>query len=70
MNREITHPEGIKEVNALEITQDIKDFITATSKDIMAEMGNIFAWQQKIDALIEFLTTHNCSCIHVSDNLS
>jgi hypothetical protein len=51
--RETTHPEGIKEVNAVEITTAISDFIIATAHDIEAEAGNRSKWEQKIDILID-----------------
>ncbi len=49
--RETTHPQGIKEVEAVKITQEIKDFVTALAKDIETEKGNRKDWETKIDAL-------------------
>ena len=48
-----THPEGIKEVNAVEITSEIQDFVVATAKDIEAERANRAQWESKIDKLID-----------------
>ncbi len=51
--RETTHPEGVKEKNAVEITQEITDFIISTAKDIEAEKSNRSTWESKIDELID-----------------
>lgn len=62
--RDTTHPEGIKEVNAVEITSEIVDFVVATAKDIEAEAGNRSAWDKKIDDLIDLRYGYRQRKIH------
>lgn len=49
--RKITHPEGLKEVHSIEITEEIKDFVAQTAKDIEAEKTERQPWATKIDEL-------------------
>ena len=49
--RQTTHPEGLKEVYSVKITEAIKDFISQTAKDIMAVDRS--QWANKIDKLVD-----------------
>ena len=53
MARKTTHPEGIKEVNSLEITTEIKDFVNNLAKDVEQEQTKRSQWESKIDELID-----------------
>ena len=50
MSRKTTHPEGLKEVYSVKITEEIKDFVSNTAKDVMAVDRTI--WANKIEELV------------------
>jgi len=49
MPRKTTHPEGLQEVNALEITDEIRNFVSNLSKDVETERGNRQRWDYNQD---------------------
>ena len=51
MARSTVHPESLKEVNSIEVTQEIMDFAKETSKDVASEAVNRSEWEKKIDKL-------------------
>lgn len=62
--RETVHPENIKSVNAVDITQEISAFIVATAKDVESERANRSAWEKKIDDLIDLRYGYRQRKIH------
>ena len=51
MARRTTHPEGLKEVNALDLTYEVKSFVTALAKDVETEKSNRAGWEKHQDML-------------------
>jgi len=49
--RTTMHPEALKEVNALKITEEIKDFAKQTAQDVETERTARANWEAKIDRL-------------------
>ena len=47
----LTHPEGLDEVHAVDVTDEIKEFVSTTSKDIEQERTNRSRWERRLDRL-------------------
>jgi len=51
MARRTTHPEGLKEVNSLKLTQEVKSFVIGLAKDVETEKSNRSGWEKHMDML-------------------
>lgn len=43
------HPESLKEINSVEVTEDIKSFVNEISKEIEEEKNQRGEWEQRVD---------------------
>ena len=53
MARKITHPEGLKEVNAIEVNEEIRTFVSNLAKDVDSEKTDRAVWEKNIDRGID-----------------
>ena len=51
MAKRTVHPEGLPEVNALKLTEEIKSFVVTLAKDVESEKNNRAPWENNLDVL-------------------
>jgi len=66
--KKTTHPEGLDEVQSLEPTPEIEDFVRDTAKDIESEQGERNSWEAEMDRLRDLRFGYKTIKNHPWDN--